>query len=144
MKRIEVLQLGHNNLAEIPASFGSFVNLKTLNLQSNKLTAFPECICELKNIDAVDLSENKIEQLPENMETFQGIELNVNRNKISKMPPSLMKCPRLKVLRMEENILELSAITCEFLRESQVAVLAVEGNWFQMKDLYEQDGYDQV
>ena len=144
MNKLEVLQLGHNKIREIPTTLSKFTNLKTLNVQSNQLTVFPQCLCELKSIDAADLSQNQIEELPDNMQNFQAIELNMNQNRIKSLPKSLIFCPRLKVLRLEENVLELTAITCEFLRDSQVAVLAVEGNLFPMKELYDKDGYEQV
>lgn len=144
MKKLEVFQIGHNNLREIPPTFSKLLNLKTLSLQSNKITTFPTCLCELKNLDAVDLSGNRLEELPENIETLQVVELNMNRNKLKSLPDSLNACPRLKVLRLEENLLKLSSITSEFLINSQVSLLAVEGNLFQMKELYQQDGYDKV
>ena len=144
MKKLEVLQMGYNHIAEIPSSYSKFVNLKSIYLQNNKLTVFPLCLCELKHLDVVDLSENKIQELPNSIETLQCIELNMNVNQLKSFPESLSLCPRLKVLRVEENLLELASITSEFLRNSQVCVLAVDGNLFQMKELTDKDGYEQV
>ena len=143
MKKLENLQLGFNYIQEIPSSYSNFMNLKSIYLQNNKFTSFPLCLCELKHLDVIDLSENKIQELPENMEKLQCIELNMNMNQLKVLPPSLSLCPRLKVLRAEENLLELDSVTTEFLKNSQVCVLAVDGNLFQMKDLTNKDGYDQ-
>ena len=68
----------------------------------------------------------------------------MNKNKLKRLPESLGACPRLKVLRVEENQLKLDAITSEFLINSLVSLLAVDGNLFEMKDLDEVNGYDQV
>lgn len=144
MRKLEVLQLGYNHIKEIPTSFSKFANLKSIYLQSNEVTAFPLCLCELKHLDVVDLSENKIQELPDRMEKLQCIELNVNVNRLKNLPESLSLCPRLKVLRVEENLLELASITSDFLKKSQICVLAVDGNLFQTKDLTDKDGYDQV
>lgn len=144
MRKLENLQLGYNHIREVPASYSKFTNLKSVYLQNNKLIAFPFCLCELRNLDFIDLSENKIQELPENMSNLQCIELNMNANQLKGLPASLCLCPRLKVLRVEENLLELVAITSEFLKNSQVCVLAVDGNLFQMKDLVDKDGYEQV
>lgn len=53
-------------------------------------------------------------------------------------------CPRLKVLRLEENCLELSSIPLSILKDSQVSLFSVEGNLFEVKNLRDLDGYDKV
>lgn len=53
-------------------------------------------------------------------------------------------CPRLKVLRLEENCLELSMLPQSILSDSQISLLAVEGNLFEIKKLRELEGYDKV
>ncbi len=56
----------------------------------------------------------------------------------------MAECPRLKVLRLEENRLELSAFSPKILRDSHIALLAVDGNGFDHKSFQALDGYDQV
>lgn len=63
---------------------------------------------------------------------------------ISILSPEISKCPRLKVLRLEENCLELSSIPLSILKDSQVSLFSVEGNLFEVKKLRDLDGYDQV
>lgn len=63
---------------------------------------------------------------------------------ISVLSPEISKCPRLKVLRLEENCLELSSIPLSILKDSQVSLFSVEGNLFEVKKLRDLDGYDQV
>lgn len=53
-------------------------------------------------------------------------------------------CPRLKVLRLEENCLELSMLPQSILSDSQISLLAVEGNLFEIKKLRELEGYEKV
>lgn len=60
------------------------------------------------------------------------------------MAPEVSHCPRLKVLRLEENCLELSSIPSSILTHSMVALLSVEGNLFEVKMLRNLEGYDQV
>ena len=60
------------------------------------------------------------------------------------MPESIAEWPRLKVLRLEENCLEISALTPKIMKESKIALFAVEGNVFDMKAFNHIDGYDQV
>lgn len=54
------------------------------------------------------------------------------------------QCPRLKVLRLEENCLELSSIPVSILSQSQVSLFSVEGNLFEVKKLRDLEGYDKV
>lgn len=60
------------------------------------------------------------------------------------MSDAVSECPHLKVLRLEENCLELSAFTPKILRDSAIALLAVEGNVFDIKAFRSLEGYDQV
>lgn len=63
---------------------------------------------------------------------------------ISVVSAEVSRCPRLKVLRLEENCLELSSIPQSILNESQVSLFSVEGNLFEVKKLRDLEGYDKV
>lgn len=63
---------------------------------------------------------------------------------ISQLSVKISCCPRLKVLRLEENCLELSMLPQSILSDSQICLLAVEGNLFEIKKLRELEGYDKV
>lgn len=58
--------------------------------------------------------------------------------------PEVSRCPRLKVLRLEENCLELTSIPISILTDSQVSLLSVEGNLFEVKMMRDLEGYDKV
>ena len=63
---------------------------------------------------------------------------------ISSISESIADCPRLKVLRLEENCLQIAALTPKILEESSVSLLAMEGNLFDMKQLHDAPGYEKV
>ena len=48
------------------------------------------------------------------------------------------------MLRLEENCLEISAFTPQIMKHSQIALLAVAGNVFDVKQFNDLDGYDEV
>ena len=145
LKKLEILAVDKNGLKTLPAGlFTNLTHLKTLSLSSNQLTAFPEGLGALRHLDAIDLSDNKLRTLPNSVGDLQVVELNMNRNQIASLPDSLARCPRLKVLRIEENCLSLEAVTPQLLKESSISLLAVEGNLFDIKQLRETEGYDQV
>ncbi|XP_060071255.1 leucine-rich repeat-containing protein 57-like [Ylistrum balloti] len=143
LKKLESLSLESNCLTSIPESLTKLASLRTLNLSDNRLKSFPKQVCVLRQLDALDLSKNKITVLPDDLEQCQAIELNLNQNQISGLPESLTSCPRLKVLRVEENCLEISAFSPRIMKESNIALLAVEGNVFDMKAFNNLDGYDE-
>lgn len=63
---------------------------------------------------------------------------------ISILVAEVAACPRLKVLRLEENCLELTSIPPAILRDSQVSLFSVEGNLFEVKKLRDLEGYEKV
>lgn len=70
--------------------------------------------------------------------------LRIVSPQISVISADVSKCPRLKVLRLEENCLELSSIPVSILADSQVSLFSVEGNLFEVKNLRDLQGYDKV
>ncbi|KAE8587200.1 hypothetical protein XENTR_v10021890 [Xenopus tropicalis] len=142
LKKLETLHLSGNQISQIPADFVQLLALKTLNLSGNQLRTLPAQLCKLRNLDVVDLSKNRIQAIPDEVSGLQAIELNLNQNQISQISVHISHCPRLKVLRLEENCLELSMLPQSILGDSQISLLAVEGNLFEIKKLRDLEGYD--
>ncbi|XP_039393459.1 leucine-rich repeat-containing protein 57 isoform X1 [Mauremys mutica] len=149
LKKLETLHLNGNHLTQLPATFGQLLALKTLSLSGNQLRTVPTQLCSLRHLDVVDLSRNQIQSVPDTVGDLQAIELNLNQNQvwkqaleISQISVQISHCPRLKVLRLEENCLDLSMLPQSILSDSQISLLAVEGNLFEIKKLRELEGYD--
>lgn len=142
LKKLESLVADNNSIGALPSSFSSLNNLKTLVLSHNVLRDFPLQLCQLRHLDVVDLSGNRITQLPAQIGGLQAVELNLNQNQVSSLPETLAECPRLKVLRLEENCLQISAFTPRVMKDSQISLFAVEGNVFDMKAFHNVEGYD--
>ncbi|CAH2329790.1 leucine-rich repeat-containing 57 [Pelobates cultripes] len=142
LKKLETLHLSGNQISQLPADFGQLSALKTLNLSGNQLRAIPSQLCTLRHLDVVDLSKNKIQAIPDEVLGVQAIEINLNQNQISQISVQISHCPRLKVLRLEENCLELSMLPQSILSDSQISLLAVEGNLFEIKKLRDLEGYE--
>ena len=56
--------------------------------------------------------------------------------------PEISNCPRLKTLRLDENCLSLESIPTSLLADSNVSLLTVEGNRFDVKRLKYCEGFD--
>ncbi|KAK2842971.1 hypothetical protein Q7C36_011186 [Tachysurus vachellii] len=142
LRKLETLVLNGNHLSQLPASFSQLKALRTLSLSANQFREFPSSLGSLRQLDVLDLSRNRIQAVPAEVSELQAIEINLNQNQISALSPEVSRCPRLKVLRLEENCLELSSIPSSILTHSNVALLSVEGNLFEVKNLRDLDGYD--
>ena len=99
-------------------------------------------MCQITQLDHIDLSLNQIEVISDAVETLNCIEINLNENRIKIISDKLAKCPRLKVVRLEQNVLEINAIPKSLLTESKVSSLHLEGNLFTPKQFESLEGYD--
>ncbi|KAJ8353576.1 hypothetical protein SKAU_G00211430 [Synaphobranchus kaupii] len=123
--------------------------MKSLSLNSNKISSLPDEIGSFLQAWAHyatwmfwTLSKNHIQAVPPEVASLQAIEINLNQNQISAVSPEVSRCPRLKVLRLQENCLELPSIPVSILTDSQVSLLSLEGNLFEVKNVRDMEGYD--
>ena len=145
LKKLETLNVERNSLTSLPESLVNIKALKKVILAHNKLTQFPLFLCQLTHLDFADLSSNSIESLPESgIDVFNAVELNLNSNSISVLPAALAKCKRLKVLRVEENTLELGGLLDVILTESNISLLCLDGNLFSSRELQQLPQYEKV
>ncbi|CAK8693282.1 leucine-rich repeat-containing protein 57-like [Clavelina lepadiformis] len=142
LKKLETLTISNNRLVQLPPDIHHCAALRTLVLSGNKLKTFPSQLSRLKHLDMLDLSQNSLSGLPENFQGLHVVELNLNRNQISVLPPSLAQCSRLKVLRFQENCVTLEGVSSTILAHSNVSLLAYDGNLFSQKDFQSIEGYD--
>lgn len=142
LKKLETLALNGNRIHQLPPTMGQLKALRTLSLSGNQFSEFPSGLGPLRHLDLLDLSRNQIQNVPSEVSELQAIEINLNQNQISMLSAEVSRCPRLKVLRLEENCLELSTIPQSILKDSQVSLFSVEGNLFEVKNLRDLEGYD--
>lgn len=122
LKKLETLILNGNQLNQLPSSLGQLKSLRTLSLSGNHFKEFPSGLGTLRHLDVLDLSKNKIQVVPAEVAELQAIEINLNQNQISTLSPEVSRAPRLKVIRLEENCLEISSIPLSILSDSQVSL----------------------
>ncbi|KAK1338976.1 hypothetical protein QTO34_019645 [Cnephaeus nilssonii] len=142
LKKLETLSLNNNHLRELPSTFGQLSALKTLSLSGNQLRALPPQLCNLQHLDVIELNLNQNQSVEIGICKLTVCVLYLQSNAISQISVKISCCPRLKVLRLEENCLELSMLPQSILSDSQICLLAVEGNLFEIKKLRELEGYD--
>jgi len=142
--RLELLSLSYNFISNLPPTISLLTNLREVKLSSNRLTAFPLELALLPCLHVVDLSLNNIEALPlKGLRTLTAMDVNLNENRLHYLGEDLWRCPRLKILRLQNNCLSLNSIPELLLAESCVSTLLLEGNLFEMKALHQLDGHEQ-
>lgn len=141
--KLETINANNNLLIQLPVTLSNLINLKQIHLSNNQLKTFPIQFCGLKHLDILDLSRNKITEIPSDVQNLQVTELNVNQNQISIIAEELADCPKLKILRIEENCLQITAIHSRIMKESKISNMYTDGNMFQSKQFVDLDGYDE-
>jgi len=139
MGKLKALDASHNEIQILPSLASS---LRTLNLSYNSIyQVHPELI---KQLDTLNLEANQLSLLPPDFHSESLVELNINNNKINKLnADSFVKCGRLKVIRCKNNKLQIDQFTPNFLKNSVVSTIELEGNLFNAKALKEIDGFEE-
>lgn len=141
--KLETINAINNLIVQLPRQLENLRNLKQVHLSNNQIPEFPTMLCGLKHLDILDLSRNKITVIPSAVKDLQVTELNVNQNQISAIAEEMSECPKLKILRIEENCLPITAIHSKILKESKISNMYVDGNMFQSKQFVDLDGYEE-
>ncbi|VDN23429.1 unnamed protein product [Gongylonema pulchrum] len=144
LKQLEILDISNNNLSSVPESFAGLCSLKKLNLSKNRFSQLPIYVCHLAVLDILDMSSNIIESLPDEVRFLKTSELNLNQNRLNSLNmANLIQCENLKILRVEENCLNKNSFSSDFLKNSNVSLIAYAGNLFQEKDFQNLPGYEE-
>lgn len=143
LEKLEILHLERNLLEHLPNELSELNNLKVLNLYQNKFKVFPKQVLSLRSLEMLDLSQNQIDFIPDEIGQCNAAEINLNNNRISKLNDALKDCAKLKILRLDNNQVELTSISKPILADSKICLMSLENNPFTLKQLQERDGYDQ-
>ena len=104
LKNLEFLNLGKNDLTDLPASFASKLpKLKILFCLGNKFTKVPEVLGEMKNLFMLSFKANKVREVPEKSLSPSLGWLILSDNEIEVLPESLGDCLPMRKLMLAGN-----------------------------------------
>ncbi|KAJ8400489.1 hypothetical protein AAFF_G00396130 [Aldrovandia affinis] len=99
-RKIEVLDVTHNLLSELPARLLSSLSLRKLLAGNNRLQRLPDLLDHIP-LEALDLQHNKLGQLPESF-FYKALNLrymNLSANSLEAIPPSSQSEESLSTLQ---------------------------------------------
>jgi hypothetical protein len=105
LKRLRMLDLGHNALASVPESLGDLENLSDfLYLHDNRLSSLPSSLARLKRLRYLNISANAFETLPECVCRMHGlIELHASDNPLATLPDSVERLVAVRELHLRNT-----------------------------------------
>lgn len=124
------LVASHNLLTEYPDYLTQFKFLHTLNLEGNLLSDLPASFENLQNLRELDLGSNDFSDFPTallNLTELDTLEFNnisfrraANKNRISHIPPGIIKLIHLKNLDLRGN--SITNVPAEIIEQGPEAI----------------------
>ena len=98
---LEELSLNNNAITELPAWIGDLQNLRKLDVSSNRLASLPPELGRLVRLEDLQCLGNKLTVLPPQIGALVALKrLNLMYNPLESLPPELGNCSRLEYLRL--------------------------------------------
>lgn len=110
LESLEVLTVRYNNIKGLPTSMTSLSSLKELDVSFNELESIPESLCFATALVKINIGNNfaNLRYLPRSIGNLEMLEeLDMSNNQIRVLPDSFSMLSKLRVLRAEENPLEV-------------------------------------
>ncbi|GAB4847646.1 Plant intracellular Ras-group- LRR protein 4 [Ancistrocladus abbreviatus] len=110
IESLEVLSVRYNNIKQLPTTMSSLSKLRELDVSFNELEAVPESLCFATSLIKLNIGNNfaDLQSLPRSIGNLEMLEeLDISNNQIRVLPESFRLLTRLRVLRVEENPLEV-------------------------------------
>ncbi|KAF0698974.1 Aste57867_10425 [Aphanomyces stellatus] len=116
-------------------------SLVKLSLRNNNLAAIPSSVCALPSLETLDVAQNAISQLPNAMsQCVQLKDINLDHNQLEYISSVFVTCTKLTMLFARHNRLGPLSLAPEFLQQSAVNVMQLEGNPLTKLDLEAMEG----
>ncbi|CAK7355501.1 unnamed protein product [Dovyalis caffra] len=110
IETLEVLSVRYNNIKQLPTTMSSLSSLKELDVSFNELESVPESLCFATSLVKMNIGNNfaDMQSLPRSIGNLENLEeLDISNNQIRILPDSFRMLTHLRILRVEENPLEV-------------------------------------
>ena len=123
-EQIEILDLGGNELSDLPDDFYRFSNLKILFLTDNVFEHVPEVLAQCEKLEMIAFKSNRVKTVAENSLPRSTRWLILTNNQIESLPHSMGELTQLRKLALAGNQLSSLPASMENCRELELVRLA--------------------
>lgn len=110
LESLEILSVRYNNIRSLPTTMASLTKLKEVDASFNELESIPENFCFVTSLVKLNVGNNfaDMQKLPRSIGNLEMLEeLDISNNQIRVLPDSFGNLHHLRVLRAEENPLQV-------------------------------------
>nr|BAK00217.1 predicted protein [Hordeum vulgare subsp. vulgare] len=110
LESLEILSVRYNNIRSLPTTMASLTKLKEVDASFNELESIPENFCFVTSLIKLNVGNNfaDMKSLPRSIGNLEMLEeLDISNNQIRVLPDSFGMLQHLRVLRAEENPLQV-------------------------------------
>lgn len=100
---LEILDLGNNQLSQLPDDFPRLKKLKILFLTNNHFTHIPPVLAQCPSLEMIAFKENQLTEFAENSIPEHTRWLILTGNQLTRLPQSMGKLYRLQKLALAGN-----------------------------------------
>ncbi|XP_043281813.1 chaoptin [Venturia canescens] len=130
INNLTTLDLGYNNLTQLPASaFAGMPNLRTLDLRNNELTSVEPGTFALAHLETLNLRDNRLEALRK--QSFNGAQslqqLDLSKNEIGQLSNQQFRNLKiLRILNLSKN--RIRTLPRNVFEGTRIEILDLSGN----------------
>jgi Leucine-rich repeat (LRR) protein len=100
----DFLYLHDNRLASLPASLARLTKLRYLNISQNAFEEFPKCVCDMASLIELRVSDNALISLPDSLGRLSRLrELHLRNNRLASLPKSIGALSELRQIDLRGN-----------------------------------------
>ncbi|CAO2173359.1 unnamed protein product [Urochloa humidicola] len=110
LESLEILSVRYNTIRSLPTTMASLTKLKEVDASFNELESIPENFCFVTSLIKLNVGNNfaDLQYLPRSIGNLEMLEeLDISNNQIRVLPDSFGNLQHLRVLRAEENPLQV-------------------------------------
>ncbi|KAF8690122.1 hypothetical protein HU200_041361 [Digitaria exilis] len=110
LESLEILSVRYNSIRGLPTTMASLTKLKEVDASFNELESIPENFCFVTSLVKLNVGNNfaDLQFLPRSIGNLEMLEeLDISNNQIRVLPDSFGNLQRLRILRAEENPLQM-------------------------------------
>lgn len=106
LKKLKELSVNKAAIKQLPVSFAELTALENINLSLCELQELPGSVWKLPKLGYLILTNNKVKTIPTEIQLPALLTLSVENNQLHTLPETLIKQPKIRLIRASGNPFE--------------------------------------